>query len=115
MESLQKLKLLLGIDSDQYDSKLTLVWDMLVSQVLAYLGRQRNDLPPGLESVLLQMAVDYLTQNNPGITAIQTGSAKSVKRGDTEITYNVADAVSAASFIALYNDLLYPFKRVVMR
>lgn len=115
MESLAKLKILLGITGNDYDDKLTLVWDMLTSQVLAYLGRQSNDLPPALESITLQMAVDYFSQNNMGITAIQTGNTKSVKRGDTEITYNVAEAASAASFISLYNDLLYPFRRVIMR
>ena len=115
IDNLSKLKILLGIDTSDYDTKLELVWDLLTAQVLAYLGRQGNALPPGLEAIILQMAVDYLSQNNTGIAAIGVGDLKSVQRGDTTITYNVADAASAGAFISLYNDLLWPFKRVIMR
>lgn len=114
MESLTKLKILLGIQTNEYDAKLELVWDLLTAQVLAYLGRRGNTLPPGLEAIILQMAVDYLSQNNMGIAAIGD-NLKSVQRGDTTITYNVADAASAGAFIGLYDDLLWPFKRVIMR
>ena len=115
MDSLAKLKILLGIQTNEYDTKLELVWDLLTAQVLAYLGRQGNTLPPGLEAIILQMAVDYLVQNNMGIAAINANNLKSVQRGDTTITYNVADAASAGAFIGLYDDLLWPFKRVIMR
>lgn len=115
MESLSKLKILLGIDTSDYDAKLELVWDLLTAQVLAYLGRQGNTLPPGLEAIILQMAVDYLGQNNMGIAVISVDNLKSVQRGDTTITYNVADVASAGAFVALYDDLLWPFKRVIMR
>lgn len=115
IDNLSKLKILLGIDTGDYDDKLMLVWDMLTAQVLAYLGRQDNSLPPALESIILQMAVDYLRQNNMGIEAIKTANVKSIARGDTTITYNLADAKSAGDFIALYGDLLWSFKRVIMR
>lgn len=115
MDNLSKLKMLLGIDGSNYDDKLMLVWDMLTAQVLAYLGRRDNSLPPALESIILQMAVDYLSQNNMGIDAIKAANVKSVARGDTTITYNLADAKSAGDFIALYGDLLWSFKRVIMR
>lgn len=115
MSSLSKLKVLLGIKGSDYDDKLMLVWDMLTAQVLAYLGRQDNNLPPALESIILQMAIDYLGQNNMGIDAIKTANVKSIARGDTTITYNLADAKSAGDFIALYGDLLWSFKRVTMR
>ncbi len=115
MESLTKLKILLGIQTNEYDAKLELVWDLLTAQVLAYLGRQGNTLPPGLESMILQMAVDYLHQNNMGIAAISADNVKTVQRGDTSITYNLADVASAGAFVGLYDDLLWPFKRVVMR
>ena len=113
--NLSKLKLLLGIDVSDHDDKLLLVWDMLVAQVLAYLGRRDNNLPPALESIVLQMAVDYLSQNNMGIEIIKTTNVRSIARGDTTITYNLADAKSAGDFIALYGDLLWPFRRVIMR
>lgn len=115
MESLAKLKILLGIQTNEYDAKLELVWDLLTAQVLACLGRQGNTLPQGLESIIIQMAVDYLHQNNMGIGAISADNLKTVQRGDTTITYNVANAASAGAFIGLYDDLLWPFKRVIMR
>lgn len=115
MESLTKLKILLGIDTCDYDAKLQLVWDLLTVQVLAYLGRQDNHLPPGLEGIILQMAVDYLHQNNMGIAAISADNVKSVQRGDTTITYNIAEMASAGAFVRLYDDLLWPFRRVIMR
>ena len=115
MDSLTKLKILLGIQTDEYDAKLELVWGMLIAQVLAYLGRQDNHLSPGLEGIILQMAVDYLRQNNTGIAAISADNIKTVQRGDTTITYNIADMASAGAFVSLYDDLLWSFKRVIMR
>lgn len=115
MDSLTKLKTLLEIRSDEYDIKLQLIWDMLAAQVLTYLGRQDNHLSPGLEGIILQMAVDYLHQNNMGIAAISADNVKTVQRGDTAITYNIAEMASAGAFVRLYDDLLWPFKRVVMR
>lgn len=115
MGSLTKLKTLLEIRSDEYDTKLELVWDMLTAQVLAYLGRQDNHLPPGLEGIILQMAVDYLRQNNMGIAAISADNVKTVQRGDTAITYNIAEMASVGAFVRLYDDLLWPFRRVIMR
>lgn len=115
MESLTKLKILLGIDTCDYDAKLQLVWDLLTVQVLAYLGRQDNHLPPGLEGIILQMTVDYLHQNNMGIAAISADNVKTVQRGDTAITYNIAEMASVGAFVRLYDDLLWPFRRVIMR
>ena len=116
MENLQKLKVLLNLDTDAYDAKLQLVWDTLERQTMIAIGRvQEKAIPQGLEAVILQMAVDYLGHNPMGIESIQSHNVKSIARGDTEITYNLADIAAVGSFIHLYDDLLWAFRRVVMR
>ena len=39
MENLQKLKVLLNLDTDAYDAKLQLVWDTLERQTMIAIGR----------------------------------------------------------------------------
>lgn len=113
---LSNVKLLLGLppDGTEYDDKIALVLEMIQNQALIYIGRAGKGPITGLEAVVVQMTVDYLQQNPMGIDNLE-GNMKSVERGDTKITYNIADAVSLGAFIGLYSELLRPFMRVKMR
>lgn len=112
--NLSKLKLLLNLNSEADDEKLALVLEMIQSQVMGYLNKLGKEPPMGLDQVILQITVDYLKQDNMGIEAIETNTIKSIKRGDTQTTYNIADVQSCQAFISLYSDLLRPFMKVVM-
>lgn len=116
MENLAKLKLLLGIETDDYDVKLQLVWETLERQTMIVIGRAKDKtIPEGLDAVILQMAVDYFSRNTMGIDVIKANNVKSISRGDTEITYNIADMASIGAFVSLYSDLLWAFRKVVIR
>lgn len=113
---LSNVKLLLGLslDGTEYDDKIALVLELIQNQALIYIGRAGKAPPAGLEAAVVQMAVDYLQQNPMGIDNLE-GNMKSIERGDTKITYNIADAASMGAFIGLYRELLRPFMKVRMR
>lgn len=113
---LSNVKLLLGLplDGKEDDDKIALVLEIIQNQALIYIGRAGKGLPAGLEAAVVQMTVDYLQQTPIGIDNLE-GNVKSVERGDTKITYNIADAASMGTFIGLYDALLRPFMKVKMR
>ncbi len=114
MERVEKLKLLLNQKGTEHDGYLELLLEMLMEQAMIYIGRAGRPAPAGLETVVLSMAAEYVRQNQLAGTE---SAVKSVSRGDTSISYNVADLSAAAmgDFIGLYDSLLRPFMRVKMR
>lgn len=114
MTTLEKLKILLNQTESTNDSYLQLLLELLMGQCMIYIGRAGKTVPVGLESVVLQMAAEYVRQNQM-IGA--EGAVKSVSRGDTTISYNTAElsAQAAGDFIRLYRHLLVPFMKVKMR
>lgn len=114
MTTLEKLKILLNQTESTNDSYLQLLLELLMEQCMIYIGRAGKTTPAGLESVVLQIAAEYVRQNQM-IGA--EGAVKSVSRGDTTISYNTAElsAQAAGDFISLYRHLLVPFMKVKMR
>lgn len=114
MTALEKLKILLNQTETTNDVYLQLLFELLMEQSLIYIGRVGKTAPAGLESVVLQMAAEYVRQNQMINTE---GAVKSVSRGDTTISYNTAElsAQAAGDFVTLYRHLLVPFMKVKMR
>ena len=114
MTTLEKLKILLNQTEATNDNYLELLLELLTEQCLIYIGRAGKTAPAALELVVLQMAAEYVRQNQM-IGA--EGAVKSVSRGDTTISYNIADlsAQAIGDFIRLYRHLLVPFMKVKMR
>ena len=114
MDSLQKLKALLNQTGTEHDHYLTVLLELFQEQALLYIGKAGKPAPAGLETVVVTMAAEYVRQNQLAGTE---SAVKLVSRGDTSISYNVADLSTAAmgDFIGLYDSLLRPFMRVRMR
>ena len=114
MERLEKLKLLLNQSSEEHDSYLELLLELIADQAMIYIGKLGRPEPAGLESVILTIAAEYVRQNQLAGAEV---AVKSVSRGDTSISYNTADlsAAGMGDFVSLYGHLLRPFMRVKMR
>lgn len=113
---LQKVKTLSGITSNENDEKIEVVIEMMIDEVKNFCNRKyENTLPKRLENTIVQMVIDYLQINNPGIKEFDKKDIKGITRGDTRIEYSTNDPLDTTSFIEGYQTKLMPFKLVKIR
>lgn len=107
-EQINRVKLLLGLTEIKEDLT-NLYFDIIEQRVKNYC--HRDDVPPGLELIIVQMVVDYYRR-----TVIATegseADAKSVKaitRGDTRIEYGLSEDSTAAGFLGGIDEFIIEY------
>ena len=90
-ERLEKLKLLLGVKNEEKDNILLFVLDKTQDMVCNYCNIE--EVPKGLENVLLNMAVDLYRAESLGQEQAE-GTVKSITEGDVTVSFASASAIS---------------------
>lgn len=84
---LANLKMLLGVTGNDKDGLLQFVLDSVINQVRTHCNMDELEpIPPGLESIIVRMAVDLWRQEGYGQEAAVM-DIKSVKRGDVTTAF----------------------------
>lgn len=96
---LQKVKVLLGITTEDQDDVLEYVIQTVQTLVLRYINW--DELPLELENVLAVMCVSYYKAAGLGTTQAAVGPVASVKRGD--VTTSFANASGASGSASTFN------------
>lgn len=112
MEKLQKLKLLLGVKSEEKDNILLFVIDKVSDMVCNYCNIKQ--VPKGLENVMLNMAVDLYRAESLGQERAE-GNVKSITEGDVTVSFASASAISENSgmqFLKNYTAQLNRYRRL---
>ena len=91
---LENIKLLLNITDDKHDNIILLYMSKVETMVVDYCNV--NELCLGLESFIEDKVVSIVKPTITGGTQ-NTGEIKSITRGDTNIEYNVGEAVQTSS------------------
>lgn len=112
---LQKLAILVG-ETVKDEGTLSLILDILLQKIRNYCNR--NDIPSGLELIIVEMLADYYKALNPNDTKTKgeienTGEIKSITRGKTRIEYNVAEKKS--NKVSSVDELMENYKRQLIR
>lgn len=94
LQRLIKLKLLLGVENDEKDAILYFVLDKIQDMVCNYCNIE--EVPKGLENVMLNMAVDLYRAESLGQEQAE-GTVKSITEGDVTVSFSSASAVSENS------------------
>ena len=94
LQRLIKLKLLLGVENDEKDAILCFVLDKIQDMVCNYCNIE--EVPKGLENVMLNMAVDLYRAESLGQETAE-GTVKSITEGDVTVSFSSASAVSENS------------------
>ncbi len=102
MTRLDKVKLILGIKDSSKNDLLNYFIESTEQKILNYCNRE--DFPRDLDNVLVEIVVDQYRQSNSGKVA-------SVKRGDTQITYQNSNT-GGADFIKNYKAELNRYRKV---
>lgn len=116
---LANLKLLLGVTGNDKDGLLQFVLDSVINQVRTHCNMDELEpIPPGLETIIVRMAVDLWRLEGYG----QEATAKevsSVKRGDVTTTfqavggnYNAMTGAGGAEFIKAYTRQLNAYRKL---
>lgn len=92
---LQKVKVLLGITTEDQDDVLEYVIQTVQTLVLRYINW--DELPLELENVLAVMCVSYYKAAGLGTTAAAPGAVSSVKRGDVQTSFAVGSGSSGSA------------------
>ena len=92
---LQKVKVLLGITTEDQDDVLEYVIQTVQTLVLRYINW--DELPLELENVLAVMCVSYYKAAGLGTTAAAPGAVSSVKRGDVQPSFTVGSGSSGSA------------------
>lgn len=92
---LQKVKILLGITTEDQDDVLEYVIQTVQALVLRYINW--DELPLELENVLAVMCVSYYKAAGLGTTAAAPGAVSSVKRGDVQTSFAVGSGSSGSA------------------
>ena len=92
---LQKVKVLLGITTEDQDDVLEYVIQTVQALVLRYINW--DELPLELENVLAVMCVSYYKAAGLGTTAAAPGAVASVKRGDVQTSFAVGSGSSGSA------------------
>ena len=92
---LQKVKVLLGITTEDQDDVLEYVIQTVQTLVLRYINW--DELPLELENVLAVMCVSYYKAAGLGTTAAAPGAVYSVKRGDVQTSFAVGSGSSGSA------------------
>lgn len=97
---LDDIKLMLGIEDDKSDAVLNLMLRDAEQSVLDYCHVKK--LPPALESFVRNLVVQQFTVQNEG-------NIHSVKRGDTQTTYN--EPIGVHSFTDKQKKILNAYRK----
>ena len=111
-ERLEKLKLLLGVKSEEKDNILLFVLDKIQDMVCNYCNI--DEVPKGLENVMLNMAVDLYRAESLGQEQAE-GTVKNVTEGDVSVAFSSASAISENSgmqFLKDYTAQLNRYRRL---
>ena len=92
---LQKVKVLLGITTEDQDDVLEYVIQTVQTLVLRYINW--DELPLELENVLAVMCVSYYKAAGLGTTAAAPGAVSSVERGDVQTSFAVGSGSSGSA------------------
>lgn len=92
---LQKVKVLLGITTEDQDDVLEYVIQTVQTLVLRYINW--DELPLELENVLAVMCVSYYKAAGLGTTAAAPVAVSSVKRGDVQTSFAVGSGSSGSA------------------
>ena len=112
MERLEKLKLLLGVKSEEKDNILLFVIDKVSDMVCNYCNIKQ--VPKGLENVMLNMVVDLYRAESLGQEQAE-GNVKSITEGDVTVSFASASAISENSgmqFLKDYTAQLNRYRRL---
>lgn len=111
-ERLEKLKLLLGVKNEEKDNILLFVLDKTQDMVCNYCNIE--EVPKGLENVLLNMAVDLYRAESLGQEQAE-GNVKSITEGDVTVLFASVSAISENSgmqFLKDYTAQLNRYRRL---
>ena len=100
---LKAVKMLLGIDTEDQDSVLQIMIEDARSAVRNYCNR--NDCPGQLDHVVRELVVN-------AFRASTEGNVTSVKRGDTQISYQ--NTITTDSFTDLQRSVMNRYKKIRM-
>lgn len=92
---LSKVKVLLGIQTEDYDAILEYVIQTVEKMVFCYINW--DTLPEDLENVLVVMCVSYYKSAGLGNSSATTGLVASVKRGDVQTTFATGSGSSGSA------------------
>lgn len=92
---LSKIKVLLGITTEDDDAVLEYVIQTVEGMVLRYINW--DTLPEDLENVLVVMCVSYYKSAGLGDSSATTGPVASVKRGDVQTTFATGSGTSGSA------------------
>ena len=107
---ISKLKILLGKDTLENESTISLVLDILIQKIKNFCNR--DDIPADLELVIVEMLSEYNKALSSGGQDNQnTGEVKTITRGNTKIEYNVG----ANTKITSIDDLIAKYKKHLVR
>ncbi len=110
VERLRKAKILLGIKDNSKNELLSFIFESVEQKILNYCNRE--DFPKELEFILIEIVCDQYKQSDT-----DGGKVASVKRGDTQITYqqsnfNALTGSGGADFIKNYKTQLNRYRKV---
>ena len=107
---ISKLKILLGKDTLENESTISLVLDILIQKIKNFCNR--DDIPADLELVIVEMLSEYnKVLSSGGQDNQNTGEVKAITRGNTKIEYNVG----ANTKITSIDDLITKYKKHLVR
>lgn len=107
---ISKLKILLGKDTLENESAISLVLDILIQKIKNFCNR--DDIPADLELVIVEMMGEYNKALSSGGQDNQnTGEVKAITRGNTKIEYNVGTNTKITSI----DDLIVKYKKHLTR
>ena len=92
---LEKVKALLGIQTEDHDAILEYVIQTVEKMVIRYINW--DTLPEDLENVLVVMCVSYYKSAGLGNSSATTGPVASVKRGDVQTTFATGSGSSGSA------------------
>lgn len=92
---LSKVKVLLGIQTEDHDAILEYVIQTVEKMVLRYINW--DTLPEELENALVVMCVSYYKSAGLGNSSATTGPVASVKRGDVQTTFATGSGSSGSA------------------
>lgn len=111
MNLLEKLKSLLGVDGSEKDILLQFALDRAEDTICNYC--RISDVPEGLETVWLSMAMDFYRTEGYGNEAVPS-EVKSITEGDVSVSFgSMASATenAAVSWIKSYEPQLRRYRK----
>lgn len=114
MLTVEKLKTLLGIESEEQDFLLQFTLDSVKEIILNYCNIE--ELPEGLETTAYRMAMDLYRNENLGQKDVAPGSISALTEGDTSTSFNsfVMEGYKD-TLLKAYGKQLNRYRKVVFR